>query len=277
VAAGVAAVLATLLVGTLTVDLGPALRSQAERAAAAYLKRPMHIGRLSARLATGQFALDDVVIEGLTPRDRPFLMARRITVSIPWWTILTGELIVDRVAMTDWDMVIETFPDGRHSLPKLTPERRRTSPSRFTTTVREVRTTRGQFTFEDHGTPWGVVCRNLSVTVVRARGEYRGRSSFSGGTVWIQDFVPMRAAMETGFILHGGKMHLDRIDLVTDGARSILAGDVDFGRWPEQLYQVRSRVDFPRMREIFFRDETWRLAGEGDFDGTFHVLRGVVS
>jgi hypothetical protein len=257
-----------------TVDLGPALRAQAERSASAFMKRPMHIGRLSVRLLAGEFELGDVVIEGLRPADRPFLKAERITVSLPWWTILGGDLVIDSVRMTDWDMTIEVFPDGRHSLPKMTPERRPASPRRFTTTVREVRTERGQFTFEDHGAPWGVVCRNLSVTVVRSRNEYRGRSSFSGGTVHIQDFVPMAAAMETGFIIRGGRLHLDRIDLLTDGARSALTGDVDFGKWPEQRYQVRSRVDFPRMREIFFADEDWRLTGAGDFDGTFHIFKG---
>lgn len=270
----IVAVVAAALVSTIAIDLGPALRGQAERGATAYLKRSMHIGKLSARILTGEFVLDDVVIEGLKPADRPFLTAKRVTVSVPWWTVFTGELIVESVHMTDWDMVIEVFRDGKHTMPTLTPERRPEGPRRFVTTVREVRTERGQFTFEDHGTPWGVVCRNLSVTVVRARGEYRGRSSFSGGTIWIQDFVPMGAAMETGFLIEGGKLHLDRIDLITDGARSQLVGDVDFTRWPEQFYQVRSRVDFPRMREMFFAGESWRLAGEGDFDGTFHLFKG---
>ena len=269
-----ASVVAAALVATLSIDLGPALRGQAERGAAAYLKRPMHIGKLSARIFTGHFVLDDVVIEGLKPADRPFLKAKRVTVKVPWWTVFTGELIVDSVHMTDWDMVIEVFRDGKHSMPKLTPERRPEGPRRFVTTAREVRTERGQLTFEDHGTPWGVVCRNLSVAVVRSRGEYRGRSSFSGGTIWIQDYVPMGAAMETGFSIDGGRLHLDRIDLITDGARSTLTGDVDVVRWPEQRYQVRSRVDFPRMREIFFARESWRLAGEGDFEGTFHLFKG---
>ena len=33
-------------------------------------------------------------------------------------------------------------------------------------------------------------------------------------------------------------------------------GDLDFDDWPEQTYQVKSRVQFQRMREIFFADET---------------------
>jgi hypothetical protein len=271
VAAGLAgAALASLV----TIDLGPALRTRAERAATAFLKRPMHIGRLSLRPIAGEVVLEEVVIDGVAPGARPFLRAGRIVVAVPWWTAFTGELVVESVRMTDWDLAIETFADGRHSLPNLTPARREAGGRRLAVTVREVWTDRGQFTFVDHGTPWGVVCRNLSVSVVRADGEYRGRASFAGGTVWIQDFVPMRAALRTAFVIRGGAMHLPRIELETDGAESILTGEVDFRRWPEQRYQVQSRVNFPRMRELFFAGETWRLAGEGTFTGTFHVYRG---
>jgi len=271
-----AAAVAALLVSTVSVDLGPALKARAEQEATSFMHRPMHIGRLSVHLFTGTFALDDVVIEGLTKDDRPFLRAKRITVSMPWWSVFSGELVIEQVHMTGWDMVIETFPDGRHSLPKLTPERRSEGggPRRFVTTVRLVRTDDGQFTFEDHGAPWSVVCRNLSVSVTRARNEYRGRASFSGGTVQIASFQPMGAAMETGFVIEGGKVHLDRIDLRTDGAESVVTGDVDFANWPEQLYQVHSVVAFPRMRELFFASESWRVGGEGTFDGTFHLFKG---
>src|SRR5205085_2722851 len=31
---------------------------------------------------------------------------------------------------------------------------------------------------------------------------------------------------------------------------------------------------FSRMREIFFTHETWRVAGDGDFNGTFHLFKG---
>jgi hypothetical protein len=48
---------------------------------------------------------------------------------------------------------------------------------------------------------------------------------------------------------------------------------VDFGNWPEQRYEVRSTVDFPRMREIFFADEDWEFSGEGRFAGFFHLYK----
>ena len=53
-----------------------------------------------------------------------------------------------------------------------------------------------------------------------------------------------------------------------------MTGAVDLGHWPEQTWHVRSRVHFPRMREIFFAKERWRLTGDGDFTGTFHLFKG---
>src|SRR5688572_22888385 len=80
------AIAAGLLITSLAVDLGPSLRARAEREGSRLVQRPMRIGRLSARLVPGVFVVEDVVIEGLTPKDRPFLTARKITVRLPWWT-----------------------------------------------------------------------------------------------------------------------------------------------------------------------------------------------
>ena len=77
------ALLAAIVVGAFvtffTVDLGPSLRARAEQEGSKYIERPMHIGRLSAQLRPGVFVVDDLMIEGLTPQDRPFLTAKRIT------------------------------------------------------------------------------------------------------------------------------------------------------------------------------------------------------
>src|SRR5688572_16454219 len=192
------AIVAGLIVALLSVDLGPRLKGPAESEASKYLKRPMRIGRLSARLITGRFVLDEVVIEGLSPTDRPFLTAKKISVGFPWWSIVTRRLVVESIDMTDWDMTVESFPNGRHSMPKLTPERKGPrGPSRFTTTVRSVLASRGQFTYLDHGTPWSTVARNLTVSLYRSdvMNDYRGRASFSNGTIRIQSYQPFAASM----------------------------------------------------------------------------------
>ena len=67
---------------------------------------------------------------------------------------------------------------------------------------------------------------------------------------------------------------MDRIDLITDGAVSTMSGVVDLPRWPEQLYQIKSRIQFPKMREIFFARDKFTLFGEGNFTGTFHMFKG---
>jgi hypothetical protein len=79
--------------------------------------------------------------------------------------------------------------------------------------------------------------------------------------------------MHAWFKLDGGMVHLDRIDLDTDGATTVASGEVDFGHWPEQTYRVKSRVNFPRMRELFFARESWRISGEADFHGVFHLFK----
>ena len=80
------------------------------------------------------------------------------------------------------------------------------------------------------------------------------------------DFEPMSAAMRTTFRVQEGKILLENTDLTTDGAVSHLTGSVDTARWPEMFYQVKSTVQFPRMREIFFAKDTFQLHGEGEFD-----------
>src|SRR5918996_5516264 len=87
------AVIAGVLVSVLTVDLGPTLKARAEAEGSKFLQRPMRLGRLSSRLIPGVFVIENLVIEGLTPQDRPFLTAKKITVWIPWWSIFTRKFV----------------------------------------------------------------------------------------------------------------------------------------------------------------------------------------
>jgi len=271
------ALVAALLVTVLTVDLGPRLRGLAEREGSKYLQRPMHIGNLSVRLLSGRFVVDDLVIEGLLPGDRPFLRAGKISVDFPWWSAFTNRIIVESVVMTDWEMTVETFPNNRHNLPRLAPARREPRrPSRFTTTVKAVLADRGQFTYLDHSTPWSTVAPNLTVSLYRSDilNDYRGRAAFSDGTIRIQAYEPFGADMTSRFELADGKVTFDRIDLDSDGARSVVTGAVDLAKWPEQLYQVRSRIDFATQKNIFFKRERFTVTGGGEFAGTFHLFKG---
>ena len=269
------ALFAAAVVATFTIDLGPSLKARAEAEATKYLKRPMHIGKLSARLRPGSFLLEDVVIEGLTPQGRPFLTAKRISVELPWWTVFTQrELLFQEIRMTDWKMFIESFPDGRHNLPKLKPEQTSKREKRFVTTLQYVLADRGEFQYDDYGTPWSIVSRNMRVSVARAAGEYRGTAQFTGGTVDIQDYVPMRADMRSRFKFNGPIVTFDDILLLTDGAESRLTGILDAGKWPEQTYQIKSDIELRRMRELFFANEPWELSGRSQFTGFFHMFKG---
>lgn len=271
----IAVLIASVIVSLLAVDLGPTLRDRAEREGSKWLDRPMHIGRLGVEVGRGRFVIEDLVIEGLTPDARPWLTAKRISVSLTWSAILGREILLDSIEMTDWRMVVETFGDGRHNWPRVNgpPRAPRAGPRPVVTTLQYVRAHRGEFVFDDHGARWGVIAPNLDVTVTKA-GEYRGNAEFHDGTIHFAEFLPMGADMATSFKIQGGKILLDNVDLITDGAVSKMTGVVDAGRWPEMFYQVKSRVQFPRMREIFFPRDSFSLYGEGDFSGTFHLFKG---
>ncbi len=171
-------------------------------------------------------------------------------------------------------MLVEKWPN-RHNFPKFTSnDQTPPGPKRFTTTLKHFRGWRGQFAYEDHEAPWSVVARDLDISIGN-RPRYHGTATFTGGTVAIQDDVPFYANMKARFVLDGAHVHLDRIDLDTDGARTLATGDVELGsKWPEQTYRFQSHVRFPRMRQIFFKDEKWQVAGDGDCDGTFHLFKG---
>lgn len=271
-----AVMLAVAFVTTLSVDLGPALKGSAEAGASQYMGRPMHIGRLSAHLWRGRFVFEDVVIEGLTPDARPFLVADRISVSMPWTSLVNQRVVFDAIEMSDWRMYAETFPDGGHNFPQFTRSGPR-GPSDWTTTLQYVRAYRGEFDYVDHGTPWNTIARNVDVAITRPTSEYRGQASFSDGTILIQDYEPMRADMSTTFRVVGDKLVLDQIDLATDGAQSVITGVVDVAHWPEQLYQIQSRIQLPEMRKIFFAHDEFSLSGESTFTGTFHLFREVMN
>ncbi|MEO5820317.1 MAG: translocation/assembly module TamB domain-containing protein [Vicinamibacteraceae bacterium] len=272
VLAAVAVILAVGLVTLFSIDLGPSLRGLAERRGAGFLKREFHIGGLSAQLLSGHFVVTDLSIGGLSAGDRPFFTAKRITVKVPWWTIISRDLIVEDVEVADWHMTVETFKDGRHNFPKFTSDGPK-GPKRFVTTVRTVTATRGTFELQDHGAPWSIVAPNLEVAI-RKEDVYRGTAAFDQATIRIARFEPMWSRLTSRFKIDGGKIVLEGIDLITDGAVSHAVGEIDTARWPEQTYAVRSRIDFPRMKSLFWARDKFTLTGKGEFAGTYHLFKG---
>jgi hypothetical protein len=254
----VTAIVAALIVTFFSVDIGQfrGLKDRAEREGSKWLDRPMTIGRIRALVRPGSFEFDDVVIQGLSPTDRPFMRIRKITVSIPWWTIFNRELIIESVALSDWEMYVESFPGGRHNFPRVMgpprdPNRPR-GPKRFDTTLRWVEAAGGNVTYVDHGTPWRVVAPNMRITLFRRpeRNDYGGTAAFAGGRVRIQSYEEFGATMNSTFSMVPPNLHFDRIDLKTDGAESVLVGDLQMNRWPEQTYQIRSIIDMATQKDI---------------------------
>ena len=271
----VAAMIAVAIVASLTVDLGPLARRTAETEGSKYIERPMRIGRLSIHVLTGKYVIEDVIIDGLRAGDRPFFTAKRISIAMDWAPAmrLRPEFLITSVELTDWQMLVEKWENG-HNMPRFIRDDQPQGPRRFTTTVQYVRASRGQFTYEDHQTPWSIVCPNLDFTLGNVP-NYHGQAVFNGGTVQIQNYKPMWANFRARFVLSGPHVDLDRIEIDTDGAKTVARGSVELGkRWPEQSYDFESRVQFPRMGDIFFSDQDWDLTGDGDVTGKFHLFKG---
>ena len=270
----VTAIFAALFVTFFTVDLGPLVRARAEREATKWLDRPMHIGKVRALMWPGRFEFTDLVIEGLTPQERPFLHAKSIVVQLPWWTAFKRHLIIESVEMTDWEMVVETLPGGKHNFPRVKgpPRPPSTGPKTFFTTLRSVVASRGHFLYYDRSTPWTIDAPNMRITLTRRdeRNDYGGTATFDEGTIWFQTYEPFGASMKGQFSMKPPDLHWDRIDLLTDGAETVLTGDIQLNNWPEQVYQLKSKIDIATQKRIFFRREPWEATGEGEFEGTFH-------
>src|SRR5262249_19620761 len=181
------------------------------------------------------------------------------------------EFIITSVELADWQMLVEKFPDGDNFLRLPFNEAAPEGPRRFTTTLRSFHGSNGRFSYEDHEAPWRVVAPNIDLSITNLP-QYHGSVAFTGGTVAIQQYERMSAAMKADFTIDGRLIRLENIDIKTDGAHTTGTGTVDFGHWPEQTYQVKSRLQFSRMRELFFASESWRISGEGDFAGTFHLF-----
>jgi len=271
-----AVILAVAIVTTLSVDVGDLgwpidLKERAEAAGSSFLERPMHIGRLSIRLWDGAYVVEDLVIDGPTPESLPFLTAGRILVSMSWRTLLDRRLVFDTIEMTDWRVHADSRPDG-NNFPRL----RRGEPggeSDWTTTLAYVHAHRGEFTFQDHGGPWGIVARNVDVTVARPGDEYVGRATFTNGLTMMMNYVPFRTDMDARFTLDGSRVLFERIELNTEGIESVLQGDTNFGYWPEMMFEVKSEIDLPKMRELFFADDDFTMTGTARFDGLWHLFR----
>src|SRR5260370_6573350 len=170
-----AAILAAVIVSTLTVDLGPIVRGRAEQAGSSWLKRAVRIGSLHVQVFTGRLLLDDLSIDGRQPEDRPFFTAKRLSVSLDWSTVLRRrpEFTVTSVELTDWQMLVEEWPDG-HNFPKFTSDDASSNsngPRRFTTTLRYLRAWRGPFTYQNHEGTSGVGAPHIDLRLTSVRGH----------------------------------------------------------------------------------------------------------
>ena len=263
----VTAVFAAVFVTFFSVDIGQfgQLKSIAEREGSKYLERPLTIGKLVAFVTPRRFAVEDVVIQGLKPTDRPFFRAKCITFEVSWWDLLWHRDLPLNVRLTGWDVFIESWGGGRHNLPKLKPK---SSGGKrpFTITV-DAEALNGAFAFEDHSTPWSVTAPNLTFAYRLAPDQRVRRHRGVLERLGPDPEVPAMSALTTRFILAGARRpdaHRSR-DRRRPHARG---GAVDFSL-AEQRYDVSSSWISAHARALL-RERAVGRRGRGEFAGIFH-------
>ncbi len=115
--------------------------------------------------------------------------------------------------------------------------------------------------------------RNLDVTVARPGCEYRGTGELLERPGLDAELRAVPRRHEVVFRIDGRRVVMDKIEIVTDGARSSVHGDINLQHWPEQSFRVESTYDLRRMRELFFANEDFELSGNGRFEGYFHLFK----
>jgi len=267
----IVAAVSAVLVSLLSIDLGPELRERAERAASAYLERPMHIGSVEAELWSGRFVFRDVVIESRTPEAVPFLRAERVFVSIPWQSLFRRALTLE-VEVDGWTLFIESWEGNVHTVPRIMPRRTSDAPSPITTTVNFVFARDGQFRYIDHYIPWDITANNVRINFVRSRAAdaYVATLGFTDGVVNIQQYQPMPVeAMSARLTVDGDLLRVHQMDVIADGSRSRLVGTINAARWPEQDFAIESTLTVSRLKEIFFFGQDFTARGDGRFTGRY--------
>ncbi len=161
--------------------------------------------------------------------------------------------------MTDWDMVVETFP----SSPEFP-----TAATTFRSSSTSERSRRAQpVAVHDHRAIRAGLARTVHVPGSRHAVEHgrRGTCACRSGATSSRTTTAARRRSATGRYRSNptsrsaptcsrtsrstaSKLHFDRIDLETDGASSVLDGDIDLAHWPEQIYRIRSRRSISRRR-----------------------------
>jgi hypothetical protein len=266
------ALVAAGIVTSLTIDVGPFVRTRVEQYVSVQMQRPITMENLGIRLYDGRVVARNLTIAGFEGKGQPFLFAPLIEVSVAVWPLLNREISISSVEMADWRMRIEQYPGGRHNFPHI-PTRSSKAPGLFSTSVNYVHAYRGTFSYADFGTPWGADVPDVDITLMQLAG-YRGHLGTGKGNIWIQKYEPAWGDMRAWFRVEKGLIRFEKMTISTYGSETTCTGVMDPSHWPEQQYQVDSVLQLPQIKDIFWAHDNFTLGGEAFFNGTFHIFKG---
>ena len=172
--------------------------------------------------------------------------------------------------MTDWDMVVETWPGVR------VPER----AAQLSQVRARVEVQRPEAVHDDAAMDAGVAGKFHLRGPRHAVEHRRARTCVSRSAAGSSTRVPRRRSFADSHHHdpdlravpreHGLALHDRRIRPAVQPDRSAERGceirddrDIDLARWPEQTYQITSQIDFPTQKNIFFHREKFSASGRG--------------
>ena len=200
------------------------------------------------------------------------------------------EVLIDSVVMTDWQMLVETWPNGRHSFPKFT----RDGPeAAWSEAIRDDGETRARASGAVH-------VRRSRRAVVHGRAESRSGGHGEEGRACprapqggqapdrvrrhreVQRRHSRDSAVRADEDRHdaarsGSRVRScasARLELISDGSRSDITGVVDMSRWPEQTWNVQSVVQFPAHARDLLRARALAARWRGSFHRRLSPLQG---
>ena len=234
---------------------------------------PLHIGRLSLRVALGRFVVEDLQIEGRTPSRHAVLHREADPGGLPLVAGRQHQRVLrpfgrdERLDDADREVLARRQPAAALQASSKAPRGRSASRRRSPTSTPTGASSPTSTTAPGRPSPaTSTSTCGTRPASTRDRDHHRRHRRRSRTTRRCGPTCA-RSSRSTA------RSRLPEIELDTDGAHSHVTGYVDFGHWPEMIYNVDSRVDLWRMREIFFANESWRSRGEARFNGVVPPVR----
>lgn len=223
-----AAIAASLILAVFAVIHTPMARGRALTWASDFLHRyhlELEAGNLGYNAITRRITLTDVRLAAEGHHDRPFLIASRIEVTLPW-SVYRRRFAIDHLVI---DHGIVDIVRDAHNVVNLPPSSTAPTPERARELdIRSLTLTSLDVQYEDKFRNWGVkvprIESELLNTALGAKGNFavRGNLAFR-----LRDRIMTMAPFETVMTFDGSNVDLEEARLSSPEIEAFLSGDIN--------------------------------------------------